>query len=85
MPGTACLFQHTDIDRLYGVAQCPIDQLPTTCTCGEPLTYADTVAFIHQVEAPVAHEGDPTVVVAEEKVVFSKLIDILSTRVSPPL
>jgi hypothetical protein len=31
---------------LHGVAPMPIEELPRTCTCGAPLTYADEVLFV---------------------------------------
>lgn len=43
---TGCSFKHDDIDTLHGVAAMPVEDLPTTCTCGRPLTYADEVAFV---------------------------------------
>jgi len=41
-----CDFIHENIDQLHGVPEMPIEELPTVCTCGRPLTYADEVAFI---------------------------------------
>jgi hypothetical protein len=47
-----CPFLHDNIDTLFGVALVPIEDLPTVCTCGAPLTYADEVAFVNSVEDP---------------------------------
>ena len=44
--GGDCPFIHDDIDVLYGVPVTPIEELPKTCTCGEPFTYADEVCFV---------------------------------------
>jgi len=40
-----CPFKHDNIDRLFGVPVMPVEELPKVCTCGAPLTYADTVMF----------------------------------------
>jgi len=46
MPKNDCPFKHDNISELFGVTPQPIEELPTTCTCGAPLTYADEVAFV---------------------------------------
>jgi len=40
-----CAFKHDKVDRLFGVPFMPIEALPKICTCGAPITYADTVMF----------------------------------------
>lgn len=45
-----CPFIHDDIDTLYGVTPTAVEDLPTVCTCGHALTYADEVAFVEFVE-----------------------------------
>lgn len=44
-----CQFRHYNIDQLIGVPPTAIDDLPTVCACGAPITYADEVAFVNQV------------------------------------
>ena len=29
---------------------CPVEELPQTCTCGEPLTYSDDLVFVSRPE-----------------------------------
>ena len=41
-----CSFYHDNIETLYGVKPMPVEDLPTVCTCGRPLTYADEVLFV---------------------------------------
>jgi hypothetical protein len=41
-----CDFFHDNIEELYGVPVMPIEELPTVCTCGATLTYADDVLFV---------------------------------------
>lgn len=41
-----CNFKHDGIDVLFGVSPTPIEDLPKTCTCGAPITYAAQVAFV---------------------------------------
>lgn len=46
MFGDTCPFIHDNIDTLYNVTVMAIDDLPTVCTCGAALTYADEVCFV---------------------------------------
>jgi len=41
-----CDFFHDNIEELYDVPVMPIEELPTVCTCGAALTYADDVLFV---------------------------------------
>lgn len=50
---TDCAFNHVNIDALFGVRPQPIEELPQTCTCGAPLTYAPSVAFVSYPEQPM--------------------------------
>ncbi len=45
MPYSACHFTHDNIAVLHGVKPTPVEELPATCTCGRPLTYAPQVFF----------------------------------------
>lgn len=47
MTEEGCPYIHDDIDTLFGVTPCPIEELPTICVCGQPLTYAEEVMFIN--------------------------------------
>lgn len=50
--GTDCAFIHDNIDMLYGVDPGDYDKLPMVCSCGAPITYANTVAFINLIHHP---------------------------------
>ena len=45
--GGTCPLNHVNIHTLYGVPAAPIEQLPTVCVCGHPITYAEEVAFVN--------------------------------------
>jgi hypothetical protein len=53
-----CPFIHENIGILYGVEPMPIDQLPTTCGCGAPLTYTDMVVFVTGEFLPEEYEDE---------------------------
>ena len=42
-----CPWKHEDIDTLYGVSPCPVEDLPTECSCGKRLSYAAEVCFVN--------------------------------------
>ena len=44
----SCSSKHTNIDTLYHVTPTPIEELPTRCSCGRPITYAETVLFLNE-------------------------------------
>lgn len=52
-----CPFKHDDINTLFHVQPMPVEDLPTVCTCGEPLTYADEVAFVNEVKNPMPDQS----------------------------
>jgi len=58
--GDGCPFLHTDVAELFGVPEMPIENLPTVCTCGTAITYAETVVF---------HEGPKPLDVSNSTVV----------------
>lgn len=57
-----CPFIHDNIEVLYEVEPCPIEDLPTKCWCGHDLTYADEVYFVS-----VLDPEDTSPIVVEEE------------------
>lgn len=40
-----CIWPHEEIEHLFGVPPCAVEELPRTCTCGAALEYAEKVTF----------------------------------------
>ena len=43
-----CIWPH-EVNQLIGV-DCPVEDLPRHCTCGDPITYSTDLVFISRPE-----------------------------------